>query len=233
MHHYNFIMLTTAQLILQISCITWLFQGYNIHVNGIFHCTVRYKQLYSLYEQIKKEFGSIAAQLPTFPAKKILPLSGTQLEERRQFLEKYIQAGLYFDWTVQRSALKCEFFFFIVGQDRVLSNCELFNGFLLTAQQETRGPVENVVLEVFLMNGHKISLNVNSNERSDHILEVGHVLTIELAELVMVNEFGWIIVTESMRKNQFARGVHVLLFLILDKEGSRWGHYHSPKTARL
>lgn len=68
-------------------------KGYNIHVNGIFHCTVRYRQLHCLYEHIKKEFSSIASQLPSFPSKKILPLSGSQLEERRLHLEKYIQAG--------------------------------------------------------------------------------------------------------------------------------------------
>lgn len=70
-----------------------VFQGFNIHVNGVFHCTVRYRQLHCLYEQIKKEFSSIASQLPAFPPKKILPLSANQLEERRLHLEKYIQAG--------------------------------------------------------------------------------------------------------------------------------------------
>ena len=51
--------------------------------------------MHCLYEQIKKDFSLIASQLPPFPSKKILPLSGTQLEERRLQLEKYIQAGLF------------------------------------------------------------------------------------------------------------------------------------------
>ncbi|KAK6618108.1 hypothetical protein RUM44_002551 [Polyplax serrata] len=127
------------------------YTGFNIHVNGIFHCTVRYRQLHSLHEQIKKDFGSAAAQLPAFPSKKILPLSGSQLEERRVQLEKYIQA---------------------VGQEPILCNSELFNAFLSIAQQETSGlVVENTSIDVFLMNGYKISLNIQTNERSDHILE--------------------------------------------------------------
>lgn len=69
----------------------FLFQGYNIHINGIFHCTVRYKQLHNLHEQLKKEFGN--DNLPPFPPKKLLPLTGGQLEDRRALLEKYIQTG--------------------------------------------------------------------------------------------------------------------------------------------
>ncbi|EEB20430.1 Sorting nexin-17, putative [Pediculus humanus corporis] len=127
------------------------YTGFNIHVNGIFHCTVRYRQLHCLYEQIKKDFSLIASQLPPFPSKKILPLSGTQLEERRLQLEKYIQA---------------------VGQEPTLCNSELFNSFLSIAQQETSGLViENTSINVFLMNGYKITLKVLTNERSDHILE--------------------------------------------------------------
>lgn len=66
-----------------------LFKGYNIQINGVFHCTVRYKQLHNLNEQLKKEFGS--DNIPPFPPKKLLPLTLGQLEERRALLEKYIQ----------------------------------------------------------------------------------------------------------------------------------------------
>ncbi|KAJ8923688.1 hypothetical protein NQ315_010269 [Exocentrus adspersus] len=69
------------------------FIGYNIHINGLFHCTVRYKQLHNLNEQLKKEFGNEA--IPPFPPKKLLPLTASQLEERRVLLEKYIQTNVY------------------------------------------------------------------------------------------------------------------------------------------
>ncbi|XP_067008355.2 sorting nexin-17 [Anabrus simplex] len=125
------------------------YMGYNIHVNGVFHCTVRYRQLHNLHEQLKKEYG--ANNLPPFPPKKLLPLSSNQLEERRAMLEKYIQT---------------------VGQDPQLVNTDLFNGFLLSAQQETScEKSQEVTLDVFLMNGYRISLKVLTTERSDQVLE--------------------------------------------------------------
>lgn len=69
----------------------FIFQGYNIHINGMYHCTVRYKQLHNLNDQLKKLHGS--SSIPSFPPKKLLPLSNNQLEERRALLEKYIQTG--------------------------------------------------------------------------------------------------------------------------------------------
>nr|CAD7395488.1 unnamed protein product [Timema cristinae] len=123
--------------------------GYSIHVNGVFHCTVRYRQLLNLHEQLKKEYGS--SNLPSFPPKKILPLSPTQLEERRAMLEKYIQT---------------------IGQDSQLVNADILNGFLLSAQQETScEKSRQVPLDVYLMNGYKVSLNVLTTERSVQVLE--------------------------------------------------------------
>ena len=55
------------------------------------HCTVRYRQLHSLHEQLRREYGPTA--VPGFPPKKFLPLTGSQLEDRRASLEKYIQTG--------------------------------------------------------------------------------------------------------------------------------------------
>nr|CAD7603276.1 unnamed protein product [Timema genevievae] len=123
--------------------------GYSIHVNGVFHCTVRYRQLLNLHEQLKKEYGS--SNLPSFPPKKILPLSPTQLEERRVMLEKYIQT---------------------IGQDSQLVSTDILNGFLLSAQQETScEKSQQVPLDVYLMNGYKVSLNVLTTERSVQVLE--------------------------------------------------------------
>lgn len=123
--------------------------GYNIHINGIYHCTVRYKQLHNLNEQLKKQHG--ANNVPIFPPKKFLPLSSNQLEERRAMLEKYIQT---------------------VGQTPHLMNTEIFNGFLLSAQQESSPEkCQEVPLDVFLMNGYRITINARTNERSEQILE--------------------------------------------------------------
>ena len=60
-----------------------------------------------------------------------------------------------------------------VGQDPQLVNTDLFNGFLLSAQQETSCvKCQEVPLDVFLMNGYKISLSIMTTERSDQVLEV-------------------------------------------------------------
>lgn len=64
-----------------------------MHVNGAFHCTVRYRQLYNLFDQLRREFGPHC--LPPFPPKKLLPLTPSQTEERRAQLEKFIQLGMY------------------------------------------------------------------------------------------------------------------------------------------
>ena len=66
-------------------------QGFNIHINGSFHCCLRYKQLHSLHEQLKRSLPSIA--LPSFPPKKLLSLTPNQIEQRRLSLERYIQLG--------------------------------------------------------------------------------------------------------------------------------------------
>ncbi|XP_050445632.1 sorting nexin-17 [Cataglyphis hispanica] len=122
--------------------------GYNIHINGLFHCTVRYKQLYNLHVQLSK---NLDISLPIFPPKKFFPLTPNQQEERRLALEKYIQS---------------------IGQNVAINNSEILNGFLLNAQQETVGDLsETEILDIFLMNGSKISLNVPTGEYSGEILK--------------------------------------------------------------
>ncbi|KOC70709.1 Sorting nexin-17 [Habropoda laboriosa] len=122
--------------------------GYNIHINGLFHCTVRYKQLYSLHEQLAKDLDM---SLPSFPPKKFFPLTTNQQEERRLSLEKYIQA---------------------IGQNPGINNSGLLNGFLLNAQQETiGGPSDNELMDIFLMNGSKIAINVSTGDHSGGVLK--------------------------------------------------------------
>ena len=75
-------------------------QTYHIHINGVRHCVVRFRQLHALHEQLRRELpafpmsaaaASRPAALPPFPPKKLLPLTVPQLEERRALLEKYLQ----------------------------------------------------------------------------------------------------------------------------------------------
>ncbi|OXU28479.1 hypothetical protein TSAR_013359 [Trichomalopsis sarcophagae] len=122
--------------------------GYNVHINGLFHCTVRYKQLHNLHEQLVKD---LEVPLPSFPPKKFFPLTVNQQEDRRLSLDKYIQT---------------------IGQNTSINNSELLNGFLLSAQLESAvGLVEDENVDVFLMNGLKINLDVTVAENSGQILK--------------------------------------------------------------
>ncbi|KAL3290376.1 hypothetical protein HHI36_023718 [Cryptolaemus montrouzieri] len=124
------------------------FIGYNIHINGVFHCTVRYKQLHNLHEQLKREFGN--DNVPSFPPKKILPLTCGQIDERRSLLEKYIQ---------------------MLGQDTKIFSSDLVIGFLLSAQQESLCEKnQEVNLDVYTMNNYKISIRVLTFDRTEQVL---------------------------------------------------------------
>ncbi|GFS11021.1 sorting nexin-17 [Elysia marginata] len=123
---------------------------YNIYVNGVFHCKARYKQLRQFHDELKKEYGAFA--LPEFPKKKLLALSSEEVEQRRIMLERYIQ---------------------LVSQDHQIGSSNLFNAFLLMAQQESqKEEAEEDSLDVFLMNGHKITVSLMSTDQTEDVLEV-------------------------------------------------------------
>uniref|UniRef100_A0A8B9TLL0 Sorting nexin-17 n=1 Tax=Anas platyrhynchos TaxID=8839 RepID=A0A8B9TLL0_ANAPL len=123
--------------------------AYNIHVNGVLHCRVRYSQLLGLHEQLRKEYG--ANVVPAFPPKKIFTLTPAEVEQRREQLEKYMQA---------------------VRQDPTLGVSETFNSFLRKAQQETQQiPTEEVVLEVLLSNGQKVKVTILTSDQTEDVLE--------------------------------------------------------------
>uniref|UniRef100_A0A8C2KJ34 Sorting nexin-17 n=1 Tax=Cyprinus carpio TaxID=7962 RepID=A0A8C2KJ34_CYPCA len=123
--------------------------AYNIHVNGVLHCRVRYSQLLGLHEQIKKEYGNNV--VPAFPPKKIFTLTPAEVEQRREQLEKYMQA---------------------VRQDPILGSSEMFNSFLRKAQQDTQQiPTEEVQLEIYLSNGQKVKVNILTSDQTEDVLE--------------------------------------------------------------
>ncbi|XP_034436106.1 sorting nexin-17 [Hippoglossus hippoglossus] len=123
--------------------------AYNIHVNGVLHCRVRYSQLLGLHEQIKKEYGSNV--VPAFPPKKIFTLTPAEVEQRREQLEKYMQA---------------------VRQDPLLGASEMFNSFLRKAQQETQQiPTEDVALDICLSNGQKVTVNILTSDQTEDVLD--------------------------------------------------------------
>lgn len=123
--------------------------AYNIHVNGVLHCRVRYSQLLGVHEQLKKEYGNNV--VPAFPPKKLFTLTPAEVEQRREQLEKYMQA---------------------VRQDPLLGTSEVFNSFLRNAQQETQQiPTEHVQLDVYLANGQKLKVGILSSNQTEDVLE--------------------------------------------------------------
>uniref|UniRef100_H0ZX23 Sorting nexin-17 n=1 Tax=Taeniopygia guttata TaxID=59729 RepID=H0ZX23_TAEGU len=98
---------------------------------------------------LRKEYG--ANVVPAFPPKKIFTLTPAEVEQRREQLEKYMQA---------------------VRQDPTLGGSETFNSFLRKAQQETQQiPTEEVVLEVLLSNGQKVKVTILTSDQTEDVLE--------------------------------------------------------------
>ena len=125
------------------------YKAYNIHINGVLHCVVRYSQVYELNEQLKRQFGT--QNMPSFPPKRFLQLKGVDLEERKLRLERYIQE---------------------IGQNPQLSSSEIFATFLCKAQQETQHEESiPISFDIFLMNGHKFSIDINSTDKTNDVLE--------------------------------------------------------------
>ncbi|CAB4045622.1 sorting nexin-17 isoform X2, partial [Paramuricea clavata] len=129
--------------------ITDTFQSYGISINGGFHSSIRYRQLRELHEQLKKDFGD---RVPDkFPPKKLLTLNQTQLQERREQLEKYLQS---------------------ISQDPVLVASKTFVKFLLKAQKESNNvEEEDMQLDIYLMNGKKFQVNVRNTDSTDHVMQ--------------------------------------------------------------
>uniref|UniRef100_A0A6P4EK34 Sorting nexin-17 n=1 Tax=Drosophila rhopaloa TaxID=1041015 RepID=A0A6P4EK34_DRORH len=90
------------------------YTAYNLHINGCYHSVLRYKQLHSLNEQLRRH--CVGVPLPPFPPKRLLPLTSGQLEARRSALEQYLQA---------------------VGQDGRLARSAHLQQFLQRAQLDT------------------------------------------------------------------------------------------------
>ncbi|KAH8260205.1 hypothetical protein KR026_005299, partial [Drosophila bipectinata] len=135
------------------------YTGYNIHINGAYHCCLRYKQLHSLNEQLRRH--CVGVSLPPFPPKRLLPLTSNQLETRRCALEHYLQA---------------------VGQDGRLTRSAHLHQFLQRAQLDTAlaekmvtSDCEEKQLEVQVLtrpSGHRIPISCNVQQNSSALLKL-------------------------------------------------------------
>lgn len=124
--------------------------NFHIHVNGVYHCKLRYSQLDKFHEKLQNEYPERTPN-KIFPGKKLFSLSGEQLEKRRLALEVYIQH---------------------LSQDPVISNSNVFNNFLLNAQRDGWDDPKEVDLNIYLMNGKKVSVKIGSNDQTEEVFEV-------------------------------------------------------------
>ncbi len=125
------------------------FQTYNIHINGTFHCSVRYSALRLLHLALKKKYG--AGCLESFPSKSLFYLSGEDVNSRRYHLQRWLQR---------------------IGGQQVVVQGEIFQTFLLNAQEEVKRAEEiEVQVEIFLANGKSVKLAILSTDQTDDVLE--------------------------------------------------------------
>lgn len=122
--------------------------AFHLHVNGVYHCTLRYSQLFDFHEKMKTEFGQLVP--PDFPPKKLLGLTQSQLEQRRSALEVFVQ--------------RC-------SQEPAIAQSPSWVNFLMKAQKEVQVYCEQEHLDIFLINGKKVELDCLSTDRTDEILE--------------------------------------------------------------
>ena len=123
--------------------------SFNIHVNGTYHCSARFSSLSVLHEKLKREFG--AGCLERFPGKQFFYLKPEQCTERRWGLQRWFQK---------------------IAQQPVIVQGQTFQSFLLNAQKEVqRGPEEDVQLEVYLVNGKSVKVDITSTDQTDDVLE--------------------------------------------------------------
>ena len=129
---------------------------FNIHVNGVHHCSVRYSQLHTFDEELQRLFSSAMAERKSFPPKKLFGLSARETEERRILLEQYLQS---------------------IAQNKYLITSSYFNEFFFNAQRETfLGEVSNadekLSLTIRLLNNHELSIeNISINDNTSRLLD--------------------------------------------------------------
>lgn len=122
---------------------------YNLQINGVYHCSLRYSKFHEFNAKLRKEFD--VDILPSFPPKKIFSLTSTQVETRRFELEKYIQ---------------------LISQIPQIVSSDIFVNFFISAQKESlQEKDEEVTLEVFTPNDRKVVVGVKSLDKTEAVYQ--------------------------------------------------------------
>lgn len=125
------------------------YSTYEVHLNGVLHCAVRYSQLHKLNELLSKQFD--VSQLFPFPPKKLFSLSNAEKEERREMLELFIQS---------------------ISQSPEMSRCEVFMSFLIQAQKDTCHAKSGIVPFLILLADHShMTIQIDRIEHTPEVLK--------------------------------------------------------------
>lgn len=117
---------------------------YNLQINGVHHCSIRYSQLHHFNAQLKKDFNPSFFTL--FPSKKLLSLSSAQIEDRRVELERYIQK---------------------ISQVPEIVSSNAFTTFFLNAQKESMQEVdEEVDIAVDIPGACQLMVHIHSTDQT-------------------------------------------------------------------
>ncbi|CAF2028649.1 unnamed protein product [Rotaria magnacalcarata] len=131
---------------------------FNIHINGIHHCSLRYSQLHAFHDELQRSFPVSMIHIQPFPPKKIFSLSLRETDERRLLLERYLQS---------------------VVQHKSLVASSYVNDFFFNAQRETflnesinKTFPEKINFTIHLLNQHKITIeNLSANDNTSKLLD--------------------------------------------------------------
>ena len=130
---------------------------YNIHINGIHHCSLRYSQLFTFNEELHRLLPNVMVQIALFPPKKFFNLGPKDTDERRVLLEHYLQS---------------------IAQNKYIISSSYFNEYFLVAQRETFSRQLNdnsngkINLKMTLLNQHELIVeNVSISDNTTRVLD--------------------------------------------------------------
>ena len=112
--------------------------------------------------------------IPEFPSKKLLPLTTLQLEERRLYLEKYLQSSNLHK-NNNKSNHAANFFFILVALDHRISTSTFFHAFLRMAQNETHLSSDDqkiIHIRITLPGEEVISIPVTPIQETSSVIKV-------------------------------------------------------------
>eukprot|EP01136_Pigoraptor_vietnamica_P017260 Opistho-1_new@62184 len=123
---------------------------YNLHVNGVFHCSTRYSELAEFNEKVRRDFASVP--LPKFPPKKMFALNKEQLEERRAQLEEFFQR---------------------IGDMGQIVASDVLKQFLVDAQRNSEEmPSEDCEISLFLCDDTEVKVSAKSTDRTEYVMKL-------------------------------------------------------------